>query len=162
MRWFVFASLLSTAAILGACSAADDFGKFKFADDGGASSGDLSGGDMSGGDLAMSSQPGFGEACTDVCAPGNPLRPLMCYKMFGTRMVPGGECTRTCTPGSALSCSDYTDAVCATVESTNICLRACDPSLGRNCRTGFSCCAGQMVVTGPGACAPTNTDYCGH
>jgi hypothetical protein len=139
---------LALAALFAACTAIDDFNKFKFVTDGG------SGGDM----LAL---PGFGQACTDSCAQPVPLRPLMCVHMIGNRTVTGGICTRTCTAGAgAAACSDFSDAVCVTVESTDLCLPHCDASLGRNCRTGFSCCDNHNVVTGAGACAPPTTDLC--
>jgi hypothetical protein len=152
MRSFAFASLVVAAAVFGACSAVDDFNKFTFVDGGG-------GDDMTGGAL-----PGFGQGCTDTCAPGAsaPTRPLMCLKMIGSRTVPGGICTRTCTAGSVISCSDYGVGVadCVTVEGMDLCLPHCDPSIGRNCRTGFSCCASNNVVTTMGDCAPSTTDLC--
>ncbi len=152
MRSFAFASLVAVAAVFGACSAVDNFTKFTFVDGGG-------GGDMTGAQL-----PGFGQQCTDTCAPGAsaPSRPLMCVKMFGSRMVPGGICTRTCTAGSIISCSDYGTGVadCVTVEGMDLCLPHCDPSIGRNCRTNFSCCANHNVVTTMGDCAPSTTDLC--
>jgi hypothetical protein len=150
MRGLAFAFL--ALVTFDGCSAVDDFSKFKFADDGGST-------DMAGGAL-----PGFGEACTNECAPGQsaPTRPLMCYTMFGSRMVPGGDCTRSCIPGLAISCTDYGDAVCAHVEGMDVCLRGCNPTMGHNCRTGYDCCANMTSTTGPGACAPTGTDFCGH
>jgi hypothetical protein len=151
-----FAFLLASTVALASCSAVDDFGKFHFADGG---SGDMTVVDMTGAGL-----PGFGEACTTECTPGPsaPSRPLMCLQMFGPRQIPGGECTRACVAGSVISCTDYGDAVCAHVEGMDVCLRGCNPALGHNCRSGFDCCANQQPTTGPGACAPTNTDYCGH
>src|SRR5439155_4505512 len=110
-----FASLVLVAASLGACSAVDNFEKFKFVQDAGAD------------DLAMG-LPGFGQPCTDQCQVGNALRPLMCLKMLGSRTIPGGMCTRGCTIGGSISCSDYPDAVCTLVESTDVCLPRCDPS----------------------------------
>ena len=152
MRSFAFASLVVAAAVFGACSAVDDFNKFTF-DDGGGGGGDMAG-----------ALPGFGQACTDSCAPGAsaPSRPLMCAKMIGSRTVPGGICTRTCTAGSIISCSDYGVGVadCVHVEGMDLCLPHCDPSIGRNCRTNFSCCANQAVVTMMGTCAPSTTDLC--
>ena len=153
MRNVAFASLVVAAATFGACSAVDDFRKFTFVDGGGG------GGDMTGAQL-----PNFGQACTDSCAPGPsaPSRPLMCVKMIGSRTVPGGICTRTCTAGSVISCSDYGvgAADCVHVEGMDLCLPHCDETLGRNCRTGFSCCANQAVVTTNGDCAPSTTDLC--
>lgn len=151
MRGPAFAFLAS--ALLCACSAVDDFGKFHFVEDGGHPGGDMAGGGL----------PGFDEACTTACAPGPsaPARPLMCYMMFGTRPVPGGDCTRTCVAGLPISCTDYGEAVCRRVENMDVCLRSCNPSLGHNCRSGFDCCASGMPTTGQGACAPANTDFCG-
>jgi hypothetical protein len=151
MRSLAFASLVIGAAIFGACSAVDDFTRFSFTDGGG-------GGDMAG------TLPNFGQPCTDACAPGAsaPARPLTCVKMIGSRSVPNGICTRTCIAGSVVSCSDYGigAADCVTVENTDLCLPHCDPSIGRNCRTNFSCCANHNVVTTMGACAPSTTDLC--
>jgi hypothetical protein len=145
-RW-TLASLMLAAA-LGACTAVDDFRKFKFVDDGGT--GDLAG-----------TLPGFGQPCTTDCAQPNPLRPLTCFHMFGSRTIPGGICTRSCsTAAGAVACADFPDAACVTVENVDVCLPRCDPSVGRNCRTGFSCCDSNNVVTGPGTCAPTMTDLC--
>ena len=108
--------------------------------------------------------PGFGQACVDICDPGAGAtsgRSLTCFHMFGSRSVPGGMCTRTCTPGVA-ACSDYGVAAadCVTVEGIAVCLPHCDSTLGRNCRTNFSCCANHNVVTAAGDCAPSTTDLC--
>ena len=51
-------------------------------------------------------------------------------------------------------------ADCVTVENMDVCLPHCDPSLGRNCRTNYSCCANHNVVTAAGDCAPSTTDLC--
>jgi hypothetical protein len=149
MRSLAFASLVFAAALAGACTAVDNFNDFKFVDGGGSR--DL------GGQL-----PGFGQPCTDSCAPGPVLsRPLSCFTQIGGKTVPGGICTRTCTASAgAVACSDYPDSLCVTVENTDLCLPRCDPSMGRGCRTGFGCCMGGNVVTGPGACAPTQTNLC--
>ena len=154
MRNVAFASLIVAAATFGACSAVDDFRKFSFADGGGG------GGDMTGEQL-----PGFGQACTDACAPGQSApsgHPLTCFKMIGSRTVQGGICTRTCTAGTGIGCIDYGvgAADCVQVEGMDLCLPHCDATLGRNCRTGFSCCAAQQVVTTNGDCAPSTTDLC--
>jgi hypothetical protein len=128
-------------ALLGGCTAVDNFDKFTFVDAG--------------------TLPGFGQACMTDCAQPNPLRPLMCYHMFGSRNVPGGMCTRSCTASlGPLACSDFPDAACVTVEGMDVCLLRCDPSIGRNCRNNYSCCANHTVVTGPGTCAPTESDVC--
>jgi hypothetical protein len=154
MRTLAFASLVVAAAAIGACSAIDDFNKFTFVDSG------IIDTDMGGGGL-----PGFGQACTDTCAPGAgaPTRPLMCLKMLGSRTVPGGMCTRTCAVTAGITaCDDYGVGVadCVTVEGMSVCLPHCDATLGRNCRTGYSCCATQNVVTVNGDCAPPQTDLC--
>lgn len=150
MRSLAFASVVLIAAFVGACTAIDNFNDFKFVHDGG------SGGDM------PSSLPGFGQPCTDTCAPGNVLnRPLSCFKMFGGVPVPGGICTHSCMASAgAISCSDLPDSACVTVENMDVCLPKCDVSAGRSCRTSFGCCANGNQVTGPGACAPTQTNLC--
>jgi hypothetical protein len=84
----------------------------------------------------------------------------MCVKMLNNVTVPGGMCTRQCVAGTLTSCNDYPDALCGHVEGMDVCLQRCDPSLGRNCRTGFSCCDNQHVVTVAGLCAPTQSDLC--
>ncbi|HEX9104071.1 MAG TPA: hypothetical protein VF997_17790 [Polyangia bacterium] len=150
MRNFAFASLVVAVAVIGACSAVDDFTKFKFSD-GGAT------GDMNG------ALPEFGQACVDACAVGaDPAHPLSCYHMFGMIAVPGGICTHSCNPASVVSCAGIGIGVadCVTVENTDVCLPHCDPSVGRNCRTNYSCCANHNVVTDVGDCAPSTTDLC--
>ncbi len=148
MRSFAFASILAAAA-LGACTAVDNFDDFKFVSDGGT--GDLAG-----------TLPGFGQPCTDACQAGTLGRPLMCFKSFGPVSVPGGICTRSCSMGAGvIACSDYPEAVCTTVENMDVCLPRCDVSQGRTCRPGFACCAGNVMVQGPGACAPPTTNLCG-
>ena len=155
MRNLAFASLVSLAALFGACSAIDDFTKFKFTD---------GGGDMSG-DMGSANLPDFGQPCVDSCAPGAGAgsgRPLMCAHMFGSRTVPGGMCTRSCTPG-VIGCLDYGGpdvADCVTVEGTSVCLPHCDSTVGKNCRSGYSCCNNKAVVTTAGDCAPSNADIC--
>lgn len=151
MRSLAFASLVLVAAALGACSAIDDFSKFKFSD-GGADT------DM-GGNL-----PGFGQACVDACDPGPGAalgRALTCFHNLGSQTIPGGMCTRTCTPGVA-ACIDYGTgaADCVNVEGTSVCLPHCDGTVGRGCRTGFECCANGHAVTNAGDCAPSQTDLC--
>jgi hypothetical protein len=149
MRNFAFASLVVVAALFGACSAVDDFRKFTFTDGGSVDT------DM-GGVL-----PEFGQPCVDTCAVGpDPARPLMCVHSFGSRSAPGGICTRTCSVGSVISCSNFGVGVadCVTIESMDLCLPHCDPSIGRNCRTNYSCCANHNVVTNAGDCAPSTTD----
>ena len=139
------------AALIGACSAVDDFRKFTFAD-GGAVDTDMGSG-----------LPEFGQPCVDNCAVGpDTTHPLQCFHMFGGRTVPGGICTHACTVGSAASCIAFGigAADCVTVENMDICLPHCDPSVGRNCRTNYSCCANHNVVTNAGDCAPSTTDLC--
>jgi hypothetical protein len=147
MRSLAFASLLFAAA-LGACSAVDNFDKFKFVDDGGT------GGDMTG------QPPGFGQPCTDQCQTAVASRPLTCLKTINGETIPGGMCTRQCSPGTAIACSEYPDAVCTHIESMDLCLPRCDASLGRGCRTGLACCDNRHIVSLAGACAPPNTDLC--
>ncbi len=153
MRNVAFASMVVVAAVLGACSAVDNFNKFTFADGGGVNT------DM-GGPL-----PGFGQACVDACEPGPGAasgRPLSCFHMFGSKSVPAGMCTRSCTPGSVAACSDYGIGVadCVTIENIDVCLPHCDPSIGRNCRTNYSCCNNHNIVIDAGDCAPPDTDLC--
>jgi hypothetical protein len=153
MRNLAFASLVAVAALVGACSAIDDFNKFTFSDGGAVNT------DMGGGSL-----PGFGQACVDVCGPGAGAaagRALTCFHMFGGRSIPGGMCTRTCTVG-AIGCLEYgaNGADCVTVEGIAVCLPHCDATIGRNCRSNFSCCANNNVVTTAGDCAPSTTDLC--
>ena len=150
MRSFAFASLVVVAALFGACSAVDDFRKFTFAD-GGALNTDMGG------------LPEFGQPCTDTCAVGSdPTHPLMCFRSFGSRLAPGGICTHTCSATVAASCVGLGVGVadCVTVENMDVCLPHCDPSVGRNCRTGYSCCANHNVVNDAGDCAPSTTDLC--
>lgn len=153
MRNLAFASLVVLAAVLGACSAVDDFRKFTFSDGGSINT------DM------MGNLPNFGQACVDACEPGPGAalgRPLSCFHTFGSKTVPGGMCTRSCTPGSITACSDFgvNAADCVTVEGIAVCLPHCDASIGRNCRTNYSCCSNHNVVTDAGDCAPSDTDLC--
>jgi hypothetical protein len=151
MRNFAFASLVVVAALIGACSAVDDFRKFTFAD-GGAVDTDMGSG-----------LPEFGQACVDSCAAGpDAAHPLQCFRMFGSRTAPGGICTHTCSAGVISSCLGLGTgaADCVTVENMDVCLPHCDLSVGRNCRTNYSCCANHNVVTNAGDCAPSTTDLC--
>ncbi|HEX6838068.1 MAG TPA: hypothetical protein VF334_15930 [Polyangia bacterium] len=153
MRNLAFASLIIFAAVIGACSAVDDFRKFTFTDGGSVNT------DM------MGNLPGFGEQCVNDCAPGPGAalgRPLSCFHMFGSQSVPGGMCTRSCTPGSIASCSDYGvgTADCVTVEGIGVCLPRCGTIVGRTCRPMYSCCANGNTVTDQGDCAPSNTNLC--
>jgi hypothetical protein len=153
MRKLAFASLVALAAVIGACSAIDDFHKFHFSDGGGLA-----------GDMGGSTLPGFGQACVDTCDPGPGAalgRSLTCFHNFGSQSIPGGMCTRTCTPGVA-ACIDYGTGVadCVTVEGMAVCLPHCDSTVGRGCRSGFECCANGHAVTMAGDCAPSQTDLC--
>lgn len=151
MRNSAIALALVAAAALAACSAIDNFNKYHFVYDGGSD--DL--GDMT------PALPTFGQACTDQCASPNPMRPLTCYHAIGSVTAPGGICTHACNATlGAISCSDLPDAVCVTVENMDLCLVRCDPSMGKNCRVDYACCAGGKVTTMPGACAPTETNLC--
>ena len=149
MRSLAFASIVVAAALLGACTAVDNFNDFHFVDGGAVR-------DMTG------APPGFGQPCTDSCAPGSVAnRPLSCVKTLGSIPVPGGICTHSCQASlGTIGCSDLTDASCVTVENMDVCLPHCDPSVGRNCRTNYSCCANHNVVTNAGDCAPSTTDLC--
>lgn len=151
MRSLAFAAIVVLAAVLGACTAVDNFNDFKFVDGGVDAASDMPG-----------QLPGFGQPCTDTCAPGTvPNRPLSCFRTFGSVPVPGGICTHSCMASTgAISCSDLPDSACVTVENMDVCLPRCDLSLGKNCRNNFSCCANGNTVTGPGACAPTQTNLC--
>jgi hypothetical protein len=148
VRSLAFASLVCLGALVGACTAVDNFNDFHFVDGGGVGDG---------GQL-----PGFGQACTDTCAPGPVAnRPLSCFTQIGGKPAPGGICTHSCTASiGAITCGDLPDAVCVTVENTDLCLPRCDLSMGRGCRKDYSCCAAGNTVTGPGACAPSQTNLC--
>jgi hypothetical protein len=139
----LLALVAMATALFGGCSAVDDFTRFSFTD-GGTGGGDLSG------------VPGFGEACTTVCN-GTLLSPLTCFKDFGGKEAPGGICTRPC--GNQLACSSLPNAMCLTVQGTAVCLPTCN---GGGCRSGYQCCANRDTTNGPGACAPSTTDFCGH
>jgi hypothetical protein len=147
MRALGLVAALGLAALVGACTAIDNFNHFSFVYDAGAED--------------MLPEPNFGQACSDTCAQPVPSRPLMCLHMIGSRTAQGGICTRTCTASAgAAACSDFADAVCVTVEGMDLCLPHCDPSVGRNCRTGYACCDNHNVITTAGACAPPTTDLC--
>jgi hypothetical protein len=137
--------LISLSLALCACTAVDNFSQFKFVD---ASS-----------DHDMVNHPKFGEACTvNDCASPTSTLPLVCFTHFGTKAVPSGMCTRLCSLASLTACADV-NGECVTIENMNICLPRCRGSL-TDCRPGYACCANHMVVTGPGECAPTDTDLC--
>jgi hypothetical protein len=144
MRILAFASLVLLAS---ACSAVDNFDRFKFVNDGGNN------------DFTRN-LPGFGEACTGTCDVGNASRPLQCLTTLNGQSFPGGICTRACTLGMLGSCSDYPDAVCVHIENQDLCLPRCDPSLNRNCRLNYACCDAGHQVTIAGACAPPDTNLC--
>lgn len=143
MRGRAFALwLLLAGGTLGACSALDDFDRFHFTDAG-----------VAGADLGL---PGFGAACVDQCGPG-----LTCLHSLNGKTFAGGMCTHACNPTlGPVACSDVPDAVCAGLENMGLCLPRCDPSMGRACRAGYSCCANGHEVTMMGACAPPDTNLC--
>jgi hypothetical protein len=146
VRSLAFASLIVIAA-LAACSAVDDFTRFKFVEDGGSRAHD---------DLAGSPLPGFGDSCSSACD-SNLLHPLSCFQDFNGKTAPGGICTRQCS--SAAACADLPDAVCVTVENIAVCLPRCDLFASKTCRSMYDCCAnGKPAVAG--ACAPTDTSLC--
>jgi hypothetical protein len=152
MRAFFLGLVLVAAGALGACSAVDNFNRFHFVSDGGT---DLAGADMT------PALPTFGQACVDQCASPSPMHALTCFHMFGQISAPGGICTHSCNAQLGnLGCSDVPDANCVTVEGMDVCLPRCDPSLGKNCRPNYGCCANGQVVTGQGSCAPTDTNLC--
>ena len=154
MRNSAFASLLAVAAVVGACSAVDDFTKFTFTDAGAVDT------DMGAGGL-----PGFGQPCTGTCAIGpEPTHPLTCFSAFGSVTVPGGICTHTCTLPGAAGCTGLGsgEADCVLIENTQVCLPQCNPNGGKSCRNsiGWGCCANRNVVTNTGDCAPTMSNLC--
>jgi hypothetical protein len=130
------------AMALGACTAVDDFSRYHFVYDGGAGS-DLAG------------VPDFGGPCTTTC---NLFRQLFCFPDFGGKTAPGGICTRTCS--STANCADLPNATCVSIQNTSVCMPKCDAAT--SCRSGYDCCANRDTTNGPGACAPSNTDFCGH
>lgn len=131
-------------ALAGACSSVDDFSKFSFPD-GGAGDGGAHA------DLAGSM---IGDPCGGSCTGG-----LSCFTTVGNASFPGGTCSSSCSTQVA-SCP--MGSSCGQVEGTSVCLQACNPTGGVGCRTGWSCCDGQAVVLGPGVCAPSNSNFCGH
>lgn len=134
------------------CSAVDDFSRFTFVSDGG---GDMVARDGGADDLARVDHGGIGDACTATsCATG-----LTCYTTAGTATLPGGFCSRTCDPNASGNCPFGSE--CGTVEGFSMCLPRCDPSQNLGCRQSYSCCHMQLIVVGPGACAPTSSNYCG-
>jgi len=137
--------LVLACALAGACSAVDDFTAFRFVDDGGAS--DLFG---VGGDLA-------GSVVGDPCNVGGCSDGLTCFGAVGNASFPGGLCSRPC--GGGTSCPARSS--CAQIDGTALCLQSCNPTVGIDCRAGWSCCDGQRVVLGPGLCAPSSSNFCG-
>jgi len=132
-------------ALTSACSSVDDFTKFSFTD-GGAGDG------MIHADLA-------GSMIGDPCSAGSCTGGLSCFTTVGNASFPGGTCTASC---STQTPSCPTGSGCGQVEGTSLCLQACNPTGGAACRTGWSCCDGQRMVLGPGVCAPSNSNFCGH
>lgn len=127
------------------CSAIDDFGRFRFTADGAYDDG----GSL---DAAVGA---IGEPCPTASCPTG----LTCFMHAGAATLPDGLCSRTCDP-SLGDCPPGSE--CATVEGVSLCLARCDPSTGRTCRTGYSCCMAKLVVQGPGACSPTGSNFCGN
>ena len=148
LRRSVRAALVVAAcalALAGACSSVVDFTKFSFTD-GGAGDG------MTQADLA-------GSKVGDPCTTGSCTGGLGCFTTVGNASFPGGTCTTSCSTQPA-SCP--TGSSCGQVEGTSVCLQACNPTGGVGCRPDWSCCDGQGVVLGPGLCAPSNSNFCGH
>lgn len=107
----------------------------------------LSDGAVSDGDAAAAGAP-----CSGACADE-----LTCFTMAGSATLPDGLCSRTCAAGT--DCPSGMQ--CGTIEGVMLCLPACDPSAGVGCRSGYSCCSNQLIATGPGACAPPSSNFCG-
>jgi len=130
MRWLVL------MALLGGCTAVDDFSKFSFAvpPDFGA--------DMSSGSTDMGPQP---SAIGSPCSRNTCTAPLTCDENW-----PGGFCTELC---SLTSNPCPPDTVCVTVDNvsggaTKVCAPRCTSV--STCRTGYECCT---LALG-GACLP--------
>ena len=153
MRGFAFASLLVLAATLGACSAVDDFRKFTFTDGGT-------------GRRRHEREPArLRPAVHRQLRPrrrrrARPPAHLLPHVRLAHR--PGRHVHARVHAGTVASCSDYGIGVadCVVVEGIAVCLPHCDPSIGRNCRTNYSCCANNNVVTTSGDCAPSEADLC--
>lgn len=147
------ATALALAVATIGCSAVDDFGRFRFVSDG-SSDGMMT---LDGGASDLAGTPGeVGAACTTTsCAVG-----LTCFTMAGNQTLQGGFCSRTCDPNVAVGCPPGSE--CGTVEGFSLCLPRCDASQGIACRPSYSCCHSQMIVQGPGACAPTGSNFCGN
>lgn len=99
----------------------------------------------------------FGAACSGSCLNG-----LTCFTMAGTpgnmAVLQDGLCSRTCAGPSDCPA----DTLCGTVEGMMLCLSSCNPSATVGCRSGYSCCSDKAIVTGPGACGPTSSNFCGN
>lgn len=163
----------------GACSAVDDFSRFKFdggdpaaggggtaggggvaAGGGGGTAG--GGGATGGADLAVAHDagpdlavmlPGYGAPCSGDCAP-----PYSCFHLGNKDIT--GICSRTCSTSGSSACAGV-DATCVTVEGQTLCMPNCN-ALGKTCRSDLTCCAnGKPTTLTPGQCAPASTDFCG-
>lgn len=124
--------------------------------DGSGGANDLAGDLASAADMTQST-PEVGAACTGSCAGG-----LTCYTMTGSpgnmTPLPGGFCSKPCAgPGDCPA-----SAQCGTIEGAQICVPTCNPSMGVSCRSGYSCCANQQIVTTMGGCGPTSSNFCGN
>jgi len=82
---------------------------------------------------------------------------LVCMQGFGGKTAPGGICTRPCS--SQLNCADLPNATLREHRDTSVCMPKCDAATALPQR--LRCCANRDTTNGPGACAPTNTDFCG-
>ena len=102
----------------------------------------------------MTMPPNYGAPCNGVCAGG-----LMCFMHTGQADFPNGFCSSSCVQGQGQCPAGTT---CEIVEKNTLCLPVCDPSMGISCRNGYSCCAMQAAVNGPGACGPTGSNFCGN
>lgn len=141
----VLVAAAAALALAGACSSVDDFTRFSFAD-GGAGDGGAHA------DLAGSA---IGDPCSGTSCTGG----LSCFTTVGNASFPGGTCSASC---STQTPSCPAGSSCGQVEGTSVCLQACNPTGGVGCRADWSCCDGQRVVLGPGLCAPSNSNFCGH
>lgn len=171
MRGLAFVLIVAA----GACSAVDDFSRFKF-DSGGAGGGTAAGGGgggtaggggtTGGADLAVARDaggngpdlagplPGYGAPCVDECA-----APNSCFHL-GSK-DPNGICTRTCSTSNSTACSGV-DATCVTVEGMTLCMPNCNALANKSCRSDLTCCAnGKPTTLTAGQCAPADTDFCG-
>jgi hypothetical protein len=162
LRALAFALIIAA----GACSAVDDFSRFKFAGDGGTTvvvdmrvvsdGSSAPGPDMT----TVVTPPGFGEVCTVDCATG-----FTCFQIPNSgsngNKTTVNICSRSCSSGNVTACTAL-DATCVTVENMTLCMPNCTAS--KVCRSDLTCCSNKMPnppIVGDGQCAPPNSDFCG-